>query len=314
MSDINSDVMEQANALQNTAALMAQSNADQALVNQLLGQAQMADSFAKFSVTVTTSKLAHVKEHKLYRALSGQESGNGYQLKGTWEEFCNLLGISREKADTDIANLKSFGEEALESMSRMGIGYREMRQFRRLPEDSKQALIEVAKAGDRESFVELAEEIISKHSKEKAALQKQLDDSKADYEALSGMEQKRSAELKETRLELQRATRRLQDATPDEAEHQIKMEVNGVVIDIQKAFKGKLAAALQTLEQHGSETGSDQRLYMATLVKQMELELLALRDRYDLPDVIDPQFDMLSDDALQQAEAAVAQMKEQAEV
>ncbi|MGV8638395.1 hypothetical protein ACV35T_02585, partial [Pseudomonas aeruginosa] len=37
------------------------------LVNQLLGQAQMADAFAKFSVTVTTSKLAFVKENKLYR-------------------------------------------------------------------------------------------------------------------------------------------------------------------------------------------------------------------------------------------------------
>ncbi len=33
----------------------------------------------------------------------------------------------------DIANLRTFGEEALESMSRMGIGYRELRQWRKLP-------------------------------------------------------------------------------------------------------------------------------------------------------------------------------------
>lgn len=44
------------------------------LVNQLLGQAQMADAFAKFSVTVTTSKLAFVKENKLYKALKGKKS------------------------------------------------------------------------------------------------------------------------------------------------------------------------------------------------------------------------------------------------
>ena len=43
------------------------------LVNQLLGQAQMADAFAKFSVTVTTSKLVYVKENKLYRALKGMK-------------------------------------------------------------------------------------------------------------------------------------------------------------------------------------------------------------------------------------------------
>ncbi|MBN0741690.1 hypothetical protein JTL98_32090, partial [Pseudomonas aeruginosa] len=54
------------------------------LVNQLLGQAQMADAFAKFSVTVTTSKLAYVKENKLYRALKGMKSGHGDQfLTGT---------------------------------------------------------------------------------------------------------------------------------------------------------------------------------------------------------------------------------------
>jgi len=124
---------------QNAMATLLSSHSDERdLVNQLLGQVQMADAFAKFSVTVTTSKLAYVKENKLYRALKGQKSRNGYDfLNGSWEEFCNLLGISVEKADKDIANLRAFGEEALDSMSRMGIGYREMRQYRRLPEDQK---------------------------------------------------------------------------------------------------------------------------------------------------------------------------------
>lgn len=62
------------------------------LVNQLLGQAQMADSFAKFSKTVFISKLAFVKENKLYRAIQGKRSEDGLQFSGTWDEFCNLLG------------------------------------------------------------------------------------------------------------------------------------------------------------------------------------------------------------------------------
>nr|WP_218057439.1 hypothetical protein [Gilliamella apicola] len=101
---------------------------DRDLVNQLLGQAQMADAFEKFSQTVWASKLNFVKENKLYRNLSGKKTPNGLELKGTWEEFCNLLGISVQKADLDIQNLKEFGEEALESMSQMGIGYRELCQ------------------------------------------------------------------------------------------------------------------------------------------------------------------------------------------
>ena len=172
--------VEAANVL---AAVQADYSEERDLLNQLLGQAQMADAFAKFSVTVTTSKLAFVKENRLYRALAGRESGNGYQFSGTWDEFCGLLGISREKADLDISNLRAFGEETLESMSRMGIGYRELRQFRRLPDDQKTALIEVAKSGDKDSFLELAEDLIAKHAKEKEALTNQMAEIAAEKEA-----------------------------------------------------------------------------------------------------------------------------------
>lgn len=166
------------------SALQASYGQERDLLNQLLGQAQMATAFAKFSETVSTSKLAYVKEHKLYRALKGQKSGNGFEfLTGTWEEFCGLLGVTSRKVDEDITNLQAFGEDALESMSRIGIGYRELRQYRKLPEDQKLALIEVAQAGDKESFVELAEEIIAKHAKEKEALTAQVQEQLETIEA-----------------------------------------------------------------------------------------------------------------------------------
>ena len=165
------------------AQLQASYGQERDLLNQLLGQAQMADAFAKFSGTVTTSKLAYVKENKLYRALRGQKSPSGSEFSGTWQEFCQLLGTSDDKVDIDIANLKAFGEEALESMSRMGIGYRELRQYRRLPEDQKLALIEVAKAGDKDGFLDLAEEMIARHAKEKESLATQVEEAKATLEA-----------------------------------------------------------------------------------------------------------------------------------
>ncbi len=171
-------------AVDGLAQLQASYGQERDLVNQLLGQAQMASAFAKFSETVSTSKLAYVKENKLYRAIKGQKSGNGFEfLTGTWEEFCGLLGVTSRKVDEDISNLQAFGEDALDSMSRIGIGYRELRQYRKLPEDQKQALIEVAKAGDKEGFVELAEEIIAKHAKEKEALAAQVQEAQATLEA-----------------------------------------------------------------------------------------------------------------------------------
>jgi hypothetical protein len=171
--------------------------ADRDLVNQLLGQVQMADAMSKFSMTVSISKLAYVKEHKLYKTLKGKKSADGQQfsdaiagekssissksadgqqfMTGTWDEFCALLGRSHQQVDEEIRNLKTFGEAALESMSAMGIGYRDLRQFRRLPADQKSELIEAAKAGDTATLLELAEDLITKHAKDKAALQKDLD-------------------------------------------------------------------------------------------------------------------------------------------
>lgn len=170
-------------AVDGLAQLQASYSQGRDLVNQLLGQAQAFQAAGNLLQTFGVSKLALVKENKLYQQLSGMKTPNGLELKGTWVEFCQLLGMSDEKANQDIANIHAFGEEALEQMQRIGIGYRELRQYRKLPEDQKQALIEVAKAGDKEGFVELAEEIIAKHAKEKEQLTAQVEEAKATLEA-----------------------------------------------------------------------------------------------------------------------------------
>ena len=187
------------------AELQASYGQERDLLNQLLGQAQMADAFEQFSRTVRTSKLAYVRENKLYRALKGMKTANGSPFSGTWDEFCQLLGTSRDKVELDIANLEAFGGEALESMSRMGIGYRELRQYRKLPEDQKLALIEVAKSGDKGDFLDLAEEIIAKHAKEKEALTAQVQEAQEQIEAKDRVLESKAEMI--TRLEEQTSMR-----------------------------------------------------------------------------------------------------------
>ena len=185
------------NTMNTLTTIQSEYNEERDLVNQLLGQSQMADAFAKFSNTVFISKLSYVKENKLYQYITNNKSEDA-SSKNTWEGFCKLLGWTPQHANEAIANLHSLGEEALESMSRMGIGYRELRQYRKLPEDQKTALIEVAKAGDKESLVELAEEFIAKNTKEKEQLKKENSNLQADYKALS----KRNADVAKEKEEL----------------------------------------------------------------------------------------------------------------
>ncbi|MEI7408750.1 hypothetical protein [Pectobacterium aroidearum] len=271
---------EVAGAQQLIANAHDQFNDERDLLNQLLGQAQMADAFAKFSKTVFISKLAFVKENKLYQSIAKNKTEDGLQLKGTWEEFCNLLGWAPQHANEAIANLSSFGEEALESMSRMGIGYRELRQFRRLPEDQKSALIEVAKDGDKNALLELAEEMIAKHAKEKEDLKTDLQISR---QTLAEKKDEIN-NLKDHADELKaKLTRRTSTETPDEEGTALETEVTGfkngvlsALVDLRCGFDG--------LADHTERTGISHINIMAGLLDDIEARVVDLRQQFDLPE------------------------------
>ncbi|EFB4140987.1 hypothetical protein C0X77_005271 [Escherichia coli O88:H1] len=262
------------------ATVTSQFTNERDLVNQLLGQAQMAEAFGKFSQTVWSSKLAFVKENKLYQSLKGKKTPNGLVLNGTWVEFCNLLGISDEKANQDIANLTAFGEEALESMSRMGIGYRELRQFRRLPDDQKNALIEVAKEGDKTALLELAEEMIARHTKEKEEL-------KTDLEISRQMLAEKKSEievLKDQTDELKtKLTRRATTETPDEEGQVLETEATGFKSGVLSALIN-LKCGFEALTEHAERTGISHTHIMTGLLDDIEARVVDMRQQFDLPD------------------------------
>ncbi|HEJ4660743.1 TPA: hypothetical protein SL727_001436 [Pseudomonas aeruginosa] len=285
MPEINQEAFqEDVNAVGVLGAIAQGMHEERDLVNQLLGQVQMADSFAKFSATVVVSKMAHVKENKLYRALKGQKNRDGRGFSGTWEEFCELLGTSAPKVNEDISNLRQFGEEALESMSRMGIGYRELRQWRKLPDDARSALIEASKQGNKEAVEYLAEELIATHTKEKAALEKQVEDLRADNEALGERMARKSRELDETVHELEKTKRRIQTMKADEAEKELRQEATAIAFEAEADISGKLREAFSIMVSHAEKTGTDHRTFQAGLVRHLEKLLLQIREEFQLPD------------------------------
>ncbi|EKN7034632.1 hypothetical protein PXZ44_004078 [Salmonella enterica] len=262
------------------ATVSSQLSDERDLLNQLLGQAQMADAFAQFSLTVRTSKLAFVKENKLYRALKGKKTPDGQELSGTWDEFCRLLGKSSQHIDEELLNLRVLGEEALESMSRMGIGYRELRQFRRLPEDQKSALIEVAKEGDKTALLELAEEMIAKHAKEKEDLKTDLEISR---QTLAEKKDEISI-LKDQADELKaKLTRRATTETPDEEGQALETEATGSKSGVLSALVN-LKCGFEALAEHAERTGINHTHIMAGLLDDVEARVIDMRHQFDLPD------------------------------
>ena len=280
---------EAVNVIQNLGAIAQGLQDERDLANQILGQVQMARSIARFADVVSLSKLAHIKETKMYRALQGKKGidadGNEIADVGTWDGFCQALGLSRSKVDEDLTNLKAFGEEALKQLGAIGAGYRELRQWRRLPDDAKSALIEASKQGNFEAVQVLAEDLIHAHTKEKEELQKKLADTQADYEAQGEVLSKKNAELDRTKQDLAKAKRRIETMSADEAAKELRQEVVGIAFEAEADITGKLRAAFATLDQHASETGSDHRNFQAQLIAHLQRLLGELKAEFQLPEV-----------------------------
>lgn len=274
-------------ATQNLGAITQGLQDERDLVNQLLGQVQMARSFARFADVVSLSKLSHIKETKMYRGLAGKkgvdQDGNEIADVGTWDGFCQALGLSRSKIDEDLINLAAFGEEALKQLSSIGAGYRDLRQWRRLPDDARSALIEAAKTDNKEAVIFLAEELIANHAK----VEQKLADTQADYQAQGDVLANKSAELDRTRQELEKAKRRIQTLSADEAAKELRQEVIGIAFEAEADISGKLREAFATMAVHTEETGTDHRKFQSGLVRQLERLLNDLRAEFQLPDSAD---------------------------
>lgn len=258
---------------QNAVASLQTAHSDERdLVNQLLGQAQMADAIAKLSATVAVTKMAYVKEHGLYKSIAGLTDRDGSRLSGTWEEFCKLLGTSAPKVNEDINNLQSFGEEALDSMGRMGIGYREMRQYRRLPDDEKTALLEAAKTGDKDTFLDLAEEIVARNARKEEQLSLELNEAKAALVAkdeVAATNAKRISELQEKAVLLKKLP-------ADERAKKLCAEIAAQQSGIDQEIRTNFFTALQTLV----DDGGDHQAFINAQIQMLLNAVKLLRDEF----------------------------------
>jgi hypothetical protein len=187
------------------------------LINQLVGQVQMASAFSKFTTVVSLTKLKYIKENKLYRTLSSKlqvSDGEKLTTVRTWDGFCRLMGMSANKVDEDLRNLEAFGEDALNSLNSIGAGYRELRKLRKLDDADRDLIIngEAVKAGDKDALVELIDEMAAKHVKEKDRLTKQVAD-------LQGTLQAREQVLEnanKNKSQLEEEIEKLKGQKPDE--------------------------------------------------------------------------------------------------
>lgn len=135
-------------------------------IGERIGRQRAADLLQKVVTVTDLIELQEIKNSKVYRGMSLLDASGKVVTVTTWAEFCQISeGRSVEQVDEDIRNLRAFGASFMEEMQRIGLGYRQMRELRQIPEAERVELLE--KTGIDELTEDVIADLIDKHKAEK---------------------------------------------------------------------------------------------------------------------------------------------------
>ena len=290
------------NNTQNPDVLFAQDVANADALNSTLNaitneQLQLSEKvgalkafeFTKKLLTVSTIKmLAEIKESNEYKGLKVIGQDGKLLTVSTWEQFCQSIGRSRQHIDRDILNLSAFGEEFLESSQRMGVGYRDLRKLRQIPEGDREVIIngEAMQAGDKDSLIELIEDMSVKHSKVKSKLENQVKDLTAEAKAKDRViaDKQKTIDDKNTELNIKDEKLALRTHAPAfERAKEFAAQMDVFKIDALQLF-GNISGLYEQIEQD-DELPELLRVNMGHLLLEVKAQANNLIDHHMLGDV-----------------------------
>lgn len=281
MTDLR--LSEQQDAVVMAAQAMTAEMAD---AYEMLGMIKMSDFHRKLTTCQHIKVLAEFKEAKKYKGLEMLDiSGNRRQVS-TWDDFCSALGFSRQKIDEDISNLYKLGEDFLETSQRLGLGYREMRKLRQLPEEARSEIVDAdySEATDKEDLIEKIEDLTAKHAKEKEALQAQLKRKSDDYEAQAKVLATKNERINHLDLELAKKTKAIETQTPEQRGGVLREEAAAISYKAEAVLRGQVFQAFEALTAHTEATGIDHKQFMSGVLAEYQLILSELKERFGLDD------------------------------
>lgn len=261
---------------------------EQLLLSEKVG-ALKAFEFTKKLLTVSTIKiLAELKESSEYKGLQVIGQDGKLLTVSTWEQFCQSIGKSRQHIDEEIRNLSAFGEDFLETSQRMGIGYRDLRKLRKIPDDEREVIIngEAVQAGDKDSLIELIEDMSVKHSKAKSKLENQVKDLTAEAKAKDRViaDKQKAIDDKNTELNIKDEKLALRTHAPAfERAKEFAAQMDVFKIDALQLF-GNISGLYEQIEQD-DELPELLRVNMGHLLLEVKAQANNLIDHHMLGDV-----------------------------
>ena len=253
--------------------------------NEVLGMIRAFDVVGKF-VTVTNLKILHdIKESKKYKGLVKKLPDGKVVTVTNWSEYCQFLPVSKDTIDQHLMMLKEFGEDFLSRAQDIGMGLRDMRKLRSLPDEGDRNLIIEATQQEnltRDDVLELMEEMAAKHAKEKSDLSSQLVDAKEDLEAARKVSATKQETIDELNHTLEKTRKKLADADPEKVGEELHATLNAAQTGVRSALT-QIQPVLAQLIEHGQANGVDHAPTMVGCLNQIIRDCEYLRETYGLP-------------------------------
>ena len=172
--------------------------AEKEQVNILLGRIEAFNFISELTMVGSVKMLAELKESKQYVGLTYFDNENNCRTVGTWDDFCkHKLNSSKSTVDERIINLQQLGETFYESSQKIGLGVKDLRKLRQLPEPQQLAVInsEEVDLGDKTAVKELIEDLVIQHNNEKTELTKQVKEANHTVKAARDISSEKQQEL-----------------------------------------------------------------------------------------------------------------------
>ena len=272
--------------IQNSTALAAQAlTQDIAEAHEAMGMIK-AFGFVNKLLTVGTLKiLTEIKNNKKYKGLVTYIDGK-LTTVGSWEQYCKACGFSVNKVDEDLLNLSVLGEEFLEDSQRLGLGYRDLRKLRKLPDDARAEIVEAdySEATDKEELLERIEDLTAKFAKEKGELEGKLKRKSEDYDAQAKVLANRNERINKLDAELVKKEKLIATQTPDQRGGALREETAAISYKAEVILRGQVWQAFEALEAHSSEHGIDHKQFMSGVLAEYQLILSELKSHFGIDD------------------------------
>ena len=229
------------------------------------------------------------------------EAGKTPDTSGNLDDFCRrVFGRSYNTMLEEAQNFHTLGEAAYETSARLGLSKSSLRVTRALPPEKLEVVrAAIGNGSTKAEVLSVIEDLAEKVEQAEAATAEARAELKASEEVL--------ATKSKTIDKLHRDLKRIEKLPPDEQLAGLKKEATAIAAEAEGFVLGGLRQALIALANHGDERGAH-GVFMAGLVGQVQAQLAALREEFNLPDVSEASAGF-EDEASQAIRAGLAQMR-----